>query len=91
MELLLIRHGLPVRHASAGGADPELAPDGVAQAEHLGEYLAVEAITAIYVSPLRRARETAAPLAAALGIEVVRRTGSPSGTATPTSTCPSRS
>ncbi len=71
----MIRHGLPVRHASAGGADPALAPDGVAQAEHLGDYLSVESISAIYASPMRRARETAAPLAARLGLEVVASDG----------------
>jgi probable phosphoglycerate mutase len=44
-----------------------LAPDGRAQAERLAAYLGSEDIEALYVSPLKRARETAAPLAALLG------------------------
>ncbi len=71
MELLIIRHGLPVRRElTEGAADPELAPDGRRQAAHLAEYLATERIDAIYASPLARARETAAPLAELLGLEV---------------------
>ncbi|MET7480134.1 histidine phosphatase family protein [Streptomyces sp. NPDC005648] len=57
-ELLLIRHGLPL----AGVFDPGLAPQGIAQAEHLAAWLAHEDLDALYVSPYRRARETAAPL-----------------------------
>src|SRR5690606_20778222 len=69
-ELLLIRHGLPVRReVSDGPADPELAAQGHAQAEHMANYLSTEGITAVYTSPLRRACETAAPLARVLGLE----------------------
>lgn len=75
MELLLIRHALPVRHASAGGADPALAEQGVAQAERLAEYLSTEAIDAVYASPMRRAMETAAPLAARFGLDVMASDG----------------
>jgi probable phosphoglycerate mutase len=65
MELLLIRHGLPVRREVAtGAADPELAPDGLAQAERLGKYLADERLDAVYASTLQRARQTAEPLVA---------------------------
>jgi probable phosphoglycerate mutase len=72
VELLLIRHALPRRIEGADGpADPELAPDGHAQAERLAEYLATEPITAVYASPLRRAAQTAAPLASRLGVDVV--------------------
>lgn len=68
----MIRHGLPVRReVSDGPADPELAPQGHAQAEHMAKYLSSERIDAIYTSPLRRASETAAPLAAIYGIEAV--------------------
>lgn len=63
MELLLIRHGLPVRRElTTGIADPELAPDGLAQAQRLGDYLADERIDAVYASSLQRARQTAEPL-----------------------------
>jgi probable phosphoglycerate mutase len=44
--------------------------DGRAQAERLAERLRRLPITAIYSSPLERTLETAAPLAAALGLEV---------------------
>lgn len=72
MELVLIRHGLPVRRELQHGvADPELAPDGRTQAQKLADYLAQEEIAAIYVSPLKRARETAEPLAALLGMTPV--------------------
>ena len=69
MELLLIRHALPVRvEGVEGPADPELAEQGHRQAEALADWLAAEAIDAIYTSPLRRAVETAAPLAKATGL-----------------------
>jgi 2,3-bisphosphoglycerate-dependent phosphoglycerate mutase len=72
MELLLIRHGLPVRRELTEGiADPELAADGIEQAKRLGEYLSTEAIRAVYTSPLRRAMQTAEPLAAAQGVGIV--------------------
>ena len=71
MELLLIRHGLPVRRElSEGIADPELAPVGHEQARLLAAYLASERFDALYSSPLQRARQTAAPLAATLGLPV---------------------
>ena len=74
MELMLIRHGLPVRRElSEGIADPELAEAGHEQARHLAAYLSNESIDAIYASPLRRAYQTAEPLAAArqLGITTI--------------------
>jgi len=71
MELLLIRHALPVRvERSSGRADPPLSDDGIAQAERLADYLATERIDAVYASPLRRALETAEPVARAHGLEV---------------------
>ena len=72
MELLLIRHALPVRRElSVGIADPELSEKGLAQARHLGEYLASEHLDAVYASNLRRARQTAIPVAAGREVEVV--------------------
>ncbi len=71
MELLLIRHGLPVRRELREGiADPELAPAGHEQARHLAEYLAAEAIDALYSSPQRRALQTAEPIALSKGLEI---------------------
>ena len=72
MELLLIRHALPVRREVVEGpADPELSVEGFAQAERLAQYLASESIAAVYVSPLKRAVQTAAPLALRLGVTPV--------------------
>src|SRR4051794_17323071 len=77
-EILVVRHGesapaVPGRPFALadGHGDPELAPDGRWQAERVGERLAGEAIDAIYVTTLRRTHETAAPLAAHLGITPV--------------------
>lgn len=72
MQLWLIRHALPVRiENAAGAADPGLSAEGAAQAERLAEWLHHEHLDAIWSSPLRRARETAAPLARAIGLEPV--------------------
>jgi len=76
MELLLIRHALPVRRElDAGIADPELSAEGTAQAELLAAYLTTERLDAVYASPLRRARETAEPLAAAQALGIVTSDG----------------
>jgi len=72
VELILIRHALPERRqVSEGAADPELAPEGHAQAEHMADYLASEPIQAVYTSPMNRARQTAAPLGRRLGLEPI--------------------
>lgn len=72
MELLLIRHALPVRREVADGpADPELSEEGFQQAIRLAEYLATDEIDSIYVSPLNRAVQTATPLAQRLGLHPV--------------------
>ncbi|MEO7399089.1 MAG: histidine phosphatase family protein [Ilumatobacteraceae bacterium] len=72
MELLLVRHGLPVRRELLeGAADPELSDAGVAQAECLAEYLSIEDVHAIYASPLRRAVQTATPLAKRFDLPVM--------------------
>ena len=56
-----------------GYADPELTAAGRAQADAVADRLAAERIDAIYVSPLRRTAETAAPLAARLELDAARR------------------
>lgn len=74
MELLLIRHALPVRidaSDSDGPADPALSDVGHEQARALAAWLCEEPIDAVYTSPLRRAVETAAPLASALGLGTI--------------------
>lgn len=77
-EILLVRHGesAPFRpgepFALVGGhGDPPLAPDGERQAEAVGDRLADEEIHAIYVTSLQRTHQTAAPLAARLGLAPV--------------------
>jgi probable phosphoglycerate mutase len=76
VNLLLIRHALPLRQeVSEGFADPGLDPIGHEQAKRVGEYLASEPIDAIYASSMLRAQQTAAPLAAALGLEVLIEPG----------------
>ena len=64
MELILVRHGLPLRvELERGRADPALSESGRNQARQVADWLAREPIDAIYTSPMRRAVETAAPLA----------------------------
>ena len=72
MELLLIRHALPVRRELEEGiADPELSEAGIAQAVHLGQYLSSEHLDAVYASSLQRARQTAEPVADGRNLEIV--------------------
>jgi alpha-ribazole phosphatase/probable phosphoglycerate mutase len=62
MRLLLARHGESVWNAQRrfqGHTDIALSPRGRAQAEALGRALRGYRMTAAYVSPFRRARETA--------------------------------
>jgi len=74
-ELLLVRHGesIPARDDQPfplvdGQGDPELDPRGHEQAEKVADRLEHEDISAIYVTTLQRTAQTAAPLAARLGI-----------------------
>ena len=74
MELILVRHGLPERQElDDGRADPPLAALGREQAERVADWLAQERIDAVYSSPMRRARETAQPFAAAAGLVAKQR------------------
>jgi probable phosphoglycerate mutase len=73
MELLLIRHALPVRvdeGSVAGPADPALSRVGHAQAQALSDWLDHEAVDALWSSPMRRAHETALPVAARLQLDI---------------------
>ena len=72
MEIVFVRHGLPLRiELETGIADPELAAEGHEQAAKMAAYLGVEDVEAVYVSPLRRALETASPFCKVLGLEAV--------------------
>ncbi|HET9091020.1 MAG TPA: histidine phosphatase family protein [Acidimicrobiales bacterium] len=75
-EVVLVRHGETVPAVDGtlfdlvdGHGDPELGPEGHLQAEKVAARLAGEEPDAIYVTNLRRTAETAAPLAARLGLE----------------------
>lgn len=72
MDLLLIRHGLPehVERVDGRPADPPLAELGRRQAERMAQWLARERIDRLYSSPLKRALETAEPLAALCGLAI---------------------
>ncbi|HYW16488.1 MAG TPA: phosphoglycerate mutase family protein [Allosphingosinicella sp.] len=60
-----------MRHLQkAEGQDPALSPEGGRNAERLASWFGDDRPTAIYASTTRRARETAAPLAARLGLTV---------------------
>ncbi len=71
MELVLVRHGLPVRIERSDGepADPPLSDEGHGQAAAVGGWLARESFDAVYVSPMQRALQTAAPYLERSGIE----------------------
>jgi len=68
MEIVLIRHGEPewVRDG-LNVVDPPLTERGHMQAECVGDALRGESFDIVIVSPLRRARQTAAPLLRHLG------------------------
>jgi probable phosphoglycerate mutase len=69
-----LRHGeteTNARQLVAGSLDTELTALGRKQAHLAAARLANEPITAIYSSPLRRARDTAVPIAEKLGLGVV--------------------
>ncbi len=68
---MLVRHALPelVREGD-GPADPPLTALGERQAERLVDAVGTD-VAGLYVSPMARARGTAAPLAVALGVEPV--------------------
>ena len=77
-ELVLVRHGASGPAVAGtlfplldGHSNPPLAPEGEAQARALAERLAAEPLAGVFVSPLRRTAETAAPLVARTGAEPV--------------------
>ena len=70
MELILVRHGAQEPDDRAD-ADPALAETGRREARQVADYLARPAVDAIYTSPLRRAVETATPLAGILALDPV--------------------
>ena len=73
MELLLIRHGLPVRADDT--SDPPLSEIGREQARRVAQRLTGEPIDAVFSSTMRRAIETAEPFAISAGHAVAVRDG----------------
>jgi probable phosphoglycerate mutase len=76
VDLLIVRHGESEAAVDGqsfdlvdGQGDPALHPAGREQAVKVADRLQHEPLDAIYVSTLRRTGETAAPLAARLGLE----------------------
>ena len=74
-DLLLVRHGASQAYVDGtlfplvdGHGDPPLSAEGEAQAAQVCARLATLGVDAIYVSTLRRTAQTAAPLAASLGL-----------------------
>jgi probable phosphoglycerate mutase len=65
MELILIRHGLPMQVATQDGtpADPPLSALGREQATRVADWVRDEQFDRLYSSPMLRARETANPIA----------------------------
>jgi len=77
-EIVLVRHGETIAADPAkpfplveGHGDPELGLHGLEHAERVADRLQGGRIDAIYVTTLRRTHETAAPLAARVGLTPV--------------------
>lgn len=70
MQLLLIRHALPLRSEPGQGSDPELADEGYQQAARLPDALRRFPVTKVVSSPQRRSIQTATPLAQARGLDI---------------------
>jgi probable phosphoglycerate mutase len=75
-EVVLVRHGASAAAVEGvrfplidGRANPPLSEAGHAQAAAVAARLAPEPVRGLFVSPLQRTQQTAAPLAAATGLE----------------------
>jgi broad specificity phosphatase PhoE len=70
VQLLLIRHALPLRSEPGQGSDPDLSEEGIEQAKRLPDALARFPINRLVSSPQRRSMQTAQPVADALGLSI---------------------
>jgi broad specificity phosphatase PhoE len=71
--IVFVRHGETPPNRDGlllGRADPPLTDRGRAQAKDLGHLLAARSVARVLTSPLRRARDTASPIAAECGTSV---------------------
>ena len=76
--VFLVRHGetaLSAEDRFAGSTDVPLGPNGRVQAEKLAARLAGCSIAAVYASPMQRTLDTAAIIAAPIGLNVNARDG----------------
>jgi probable phosphoglycerate mutase len=74
--MLLVRHGqidANVAQRWHGSTDEDLTPEGRSQAQRVAAHIARlrPGASAVYASPARRARDTAAPIAAALAVPLI--------------------
>ncbi len=70
-DVVLVRHGETVWHGEnryAGRSDIDLSDEGRLQAGRLGRWSATAGLSACFTSPLRRARETLAPVCETTGL-----------------------
>jgi 2,3-bisphosphoglycerate-dependent phosphoglycerate mutase len=74
-EVVLVRHGASAAAVPGerfelleGRGDPPLSPEGRDQARRVAARLALEPLSALVITPLRRTGQTAAPLAARTGL-----------------------
>jgi broad specificity phosphatase PhoE len=74
--IFIVRHA---EKAASGGSDPDLSNAGRHRAQRLANMLKDARISAIFVTELRRTRQTAAPLAQMLGLnpQVIPSNNSP--------------
>lgn len=70
MQLLLVRHALPLRSEPGQGSDPDLSAEGIEQAARLPDALKRFPISRLVSSPQRRAVQTGQPVADALGLPI---------------------
>jgi 2,3-bisphosphoglycerate-dependent phosphoglycerate mutase len=77
-EVVLVRHGASAAAVPGepfetleGQSDPPLSPEGERQAQAVAERLGGDEFAGLFVTPLRRTAQTAAPLAALTGLEPV--------------------
>ena len=75
-DLLLIRHGASQAAVPGepfelveGHSDPPLAPEGREQAERMAEWVTREPLVKLFVTPLQRTSQTAAPIVERTGLE----------------------
>ena len=78
VEILLVRHGASQAAVEGqpfelleGQADPPLSPEGEDQARRVAAFLAGEPLQALFITPLQRTAQTAAPIAEATGLHPV--------------------